>query len=167
MAVIEIERRVRARNPLETVEHIASAHDWPFERLSDEELALEVTGRWCDFRIQFSWRGEIQALHFTCAFDMRVPKPKRRDVTDLLALMNERLAVGHFDLWSEEGLPMFRHTSLMRGVGRASVEQIEDLVDIAVAECERYYPAFQFVVWGGKTAPDAIATALLDTMGEA
>jgi hypothetical protein len=40
-------------------------------------------------------------------------------------------------------------------------------VDIAVAECERYYPAFQFVVWGGKNAPDAIATALLDTMGEA
>ena len=135
--------------------------------MSEDELAIEVSGRWCDFRMQFSWRGDIQALHFTCAFDMRVPHAKRRDVHDLLAQMNERLAVGHFDLWSDEGLPMFRHTSLMRGAGRASVEQLEDLMDIAISECERFYPAFQFVIWGGKSASEAIAASLLDTLGEA
>ena len=40
-------------------------------------------------------------------------------------------------------------------------------MDLAVAECERYYPAFQFVIWGGRTAEDAIASSLLDTVGEA
>ena len=167
MSVIRLEREQRAANPLETVETIANAHDWLFDRMSEDELAIEVTGRWCDFRMQFSWRGDLQALHFTCAFDLRVPQGKRRDVHDLLALTNERLAVGHFDLWSDEGLPMFRHTSLMRGVGRVSTEQLEDLVDIAISECERFYPAFQFVVWGGKSASEAIATSLLDTVGEA
>ena len=34
----------------------------------------------------------------------------------------------------------------------ASAEQIEDLVEIALSECERFYPAFQLVVWGGKNA---------------
>ncbi len=167
MAVIEVEAVGRAANPLDTLESVASAHDWMFDRLSQDELAVELSGRWCDFRLQFSWRDEIHALLFTCAFDLRVPPPKRRDITDLLALMNERMIVGHFDLWSEEGLPMYRHTSLMRGIRRASVEQLEDLVDIAVEECERYYPAFQFVIWGGKSAADAIATSLLDTQGEA
>jgi len=168
MTEIRVAReRPKASNPLETVEGIANSHDWLFDRMSEDELAIEVSGRWCDFRMQFSWRPDLQALHVTCAFDMRVPQPKRRDVHDLLALMNERLAVGHFDLWSEEGLPMFRHTSLMRGAGRASVEQLEDLMDIAICECERFYPAFQFVIWGGKTAPEAIATSLLDTVGEA
>jgi hypothetical protein len=167
MAVIEVESAGYVANPLETVESIASAHDWMFDRMSNDELAVELTGRWCDFRLQFSWRTEIHALHFTCAFDLRVPDGKKREINDLLALMNERMAVGHFDLWSEEGLPMYRHTSLMRGIRRASVEQLEDLVDIAVAECERYYPAFQFVIWGGKSAADAIATSLLDTLGEA
>ncbi len=167
MAVIEVEPVAHVANPLETVENIACAHDWIFDRMSSDELAVELTGRWCDFRLQFSWRGDIHALHFTCAFDLRVPPTKRRETNDLLALMNERMAVGHFDLWSEEGLPMYRHTSLMRGIHRASVEQLEDLVDIAVAECERYYPAFQFVIWGGKSAADAIATSLLDTLGEA
>jgi hypothetical protein len=168
MTVTRVEReRPKASNPLETVENIAHSHDWLFDRMSEDELAIEVSGRWCDFRMQFSWRGDIQALHFTCAFDMRVPLGKRRDIHELLATMNERLAVGHFDVWSDEGLPMYRHTSLMRGVGRASVEQLEDLMDIAITECERFYPAFQFVIWGGKTAPDAIAASLLDTRGEA
>jgi hypothetical protein len=49
----------------------------------------------------------------------------------------------------------------------ASVEQLEDLVDIALSESERYYPAFQLVVWGGRTPLQAIDTALLETVGEA
>jgi hypothetical protein len=167
MTVARLERAQKSANPLETVEAIAHSHDWLFDRMSKDELAIEVSGRWCDFRMQFSWRADLHALHFTCAFDMRVPQNKRRDVHDLLALTNERLAVGHFDLWSEEGLPLFRHTSLMRGAGAASVEQLEDLMDIAISECERFYPAFQFVIWGGKTASEAIATSLLDTLGEA
>lgn len=167
MAILTIDRDSRSVNPLELVEHIAAKHEWCFDRMSDDELAIELTGRWCDFRMQFSWRGDVHALHFTCAFDIRVPEPKRREIHDLLALMNERLVVGHFDLWSEEGLPMFRHTTLMRGVPSASREQFEDLMDIAVAECERFYPAFQFVIWGGKTADEAVATSLLDTVGEA
>jgi len=62
---------------------------------------------------------------------------------------------------------VFRHTTLLRGAGGASVEQLEDLVDIALTECERYYPAFQFVIWGGKNPSQAIAAAMLDTVGEA
>jgi hypothetical protein len=37
----------------------------------------------------------------------------------------------------------------------------------AVQTCERYYPAFQFVVWAGKTAAEAMNAALFDTAGEA
>ena len=42
-----------------------------------------------------------------------------------------------------------------------------DLVDIALSECERFYPAFQFVVWGGKSPAQAIASAMIDPVGEA
>ena len=61
------------------------------------------------------------------------------------------MLVGHFDLWSGDGVPVFRHANLLRGSTGASVEQLEDLLDIALTECERYYPAFQFVIWAGKT----------------
>jgi hypothetical protein len=34
-------------------------------------------------------------------------------------------------------------------------------------DCERFYPAFQYVVWGGKSASDALAAAMIETVGEA
>jgi hypothetical protein len=55
----------------------------------------------------------------------------------------------------------------MRGLSGVNSEQIEDLVDIAVSECERFYPAFQLVVWGGKPADEAMAAAMIDPIGEA
>src|SRR4029077_6224625 len=49
----------------------------------------------------------------------------------------------------------------------ASAEQVEDLVDIAVSECERFYPAFQLVIWGGKSPDDAMTAAIIEPIGEA
>jgi len=40
-------------------------------------------------------------------------------------------------------------------------------VDIALSESERFYPAFQLVIWGGRTPLQAIEAALLVTVGEA
>jgi hypothetical protein len=48
-----------------------------------------------------------------------------------------------------------------------SVEQIEDLVEIGMLECERFYPAFHYVVWGGKTPAEAVDAAMIETVGEA
>jgi hypothetical protein len=156
-----------APNPLDIVEEIVAANQWPFDRTSEDELVVEITGKWCDYRLYFMWRDDLSALHFTCAFDARVPDTRRREVHDLLALINEKLWLGHFDVSLEEGMPMFRHTVPLRGLSGASVEQLEDLVDSAFTECERFYPAFQFVIWGGKSAQEAIAAALFETVGEA
>jgi len=154
-------------NPLDIVEQLVEANEWAFDRSSDDELAVEVTGRWCDFHLFFCWREDLHALHFSCLFDSRAPKSKIAEVAQLLALVNERLWLGHFDLSSDDGVTMFRHTVPMRGAPAASVEMVEDLMDVAIGECERFYPAFQFVLWGGKSAGEAIAASMLDTVGEA
>lgn len=156
-----------AINPLDLVEQFVTANDWAFDRRSDEELAVEVPGRWCNYSLYFAWREDMGGMHFTCAFDMKVPDIKRSQIFELLAMINEKMWLGHFGLWEDEGVPMFRHTSLLRGSAGVSPEQIEDLMDIAVTECERFYPAFQFVIWGGKSAKEAVAASLLDTVGEA
>jgi hypothetical protein len=98
---------------------------------------------------------------------MKVAERKRDAVYALLAMINERMWLGHFDLAGGEGLPAYRHAMLLRGGRGASVEQLEDLVDIALNECERFYPAFQFVLWGGKSPTEAIDAAVIETAGEA
>ena len=154
-------------NPLDLVEQLVSANDWPFDRRNDDEMAVEAPGKWCDYSLYFAWREDIGALHFSCAMDMKVHAAKKAQLHELLATVNERMWLGHFGIWSEEGVPMFRHSVLFRRQTGMNMEQIEDLVDIALNECERFYPAFQFVLWGGKSASDAIQAALLDTVGEA
>ena len=154
-------------NPIDLVEEIANAHDWLFERKSDGEMAVEISGHWSDYRLFFSWLEDLHALHFVCAFEMRVADHMGAGINELLATVNEKMPVGHFDRWVEEGLLVFRHSSLLRGGPGASVEQLEDLVTIALAECERFYPAFQYLVWGGKGPSDAVAAAMLETVGEA
>ena len=154
-------------NPLDLVEQFVTTNDWAFDRRSDDELAAEVPGRWCNYSLYFAWREDMGAMHFTCAFDMKVPDAKRLPIFELLGMVNEKLWLGHFGLWEDEGVPMFRHTSLLRGTPGAVPEQVEDLVEIAVSESERFYPAFQFVIWGGKSARDAMASSLLETQGEA
>ncbi len=44
------------------IEQIASSHDWLFERSSDRDIAVEVTGHWCDYRMFVSWHADVQAL---------------------------------------------------------------------------------------------------------
>ena len=44
---------------------------------------------------------------------------------------------------------------------------VDALVDAALDECERYYPVFQFVLWGGKSPRDALTAAMVETEGEA
>ena len=55
----------------------------------------------------------------------------------------------------------------LRGAQGLSVGQMEDLVDNALFECERFYPAFQYVLWGGKSAGEAVSAAMIETVGEA
>ena len=154
-------------NPLDVVEQIASAHDWMFDRTSDRDISIEVHGHWADYRMFATWHDDLRALLFACAFEMRVPEHQRAEVSKLLTAINEKMLIGHFDMWSEDGLPVYRHAVLLRGVDCASVEQMEDLLDIALTECERFYPAFQYVIWGGKSAEDAVAASVFDTVGEA
>ena len=154
-------------NPLDIVEEIINAHEWPFDRANDDELMAQIPGKWCDYRLYFAWSSDMSALHFSCALDLKVPHHRRAATNELLALTNERLWLGHFDLSSEDNQPTFRHAVPLRGARGAAVEQLEDLVDVALNECERFYPAFQLLLWGGKSPDEAVAAAMLETVGEA
>jgi hypothetical protein len=167
MSGLQALEREHATNPLDVLEQIVSANEWTFERRSDGEMAAEAPGKWCDYGLYFSWSSEISAMHFSCAFDLKVPPEGRSKLFELLALANEKLWIGHFGLESEEGVPVFRHSVLLRGAPGASAESLEDMVDIALTECERFFPAFQFVLWGGKPPADALQAAMLDCVGEA
>jgi len=155
-------------SPLDIVERVAGAADLPFERFNDEELlAAHYTGPWCAYEMWFAYSSDVDALEFRCGFDMKVPTERLDDVCNLLALINEKMWLGHFDLREDERRPTWRHTFIFRGAARPAEAQIEDMLGIALQECNRFYPAFQHVIWAGKSPHEALELALFETAGEA
>ena len=108
-------------NPLDVVERIAAINDWAFERAGDDEITMLVAGKWSDYQVSFTWMHDIEALHLACAFDLKVPERRRDEVQKLIALVNEQLWVGHFDLWTQDGMVMFRHALVLAGGVDATV----------------------------------------------
>jgi hypothetical protein len=154
-------------HPLDIVEEVVTGNDWAFDRPAEDELMAEITGRHCDLRMMFLWREDMNALQFTCFFDARVPAGRRREVRELVATVNEKLWLGHFDIASDDGMPMFRHTLPVRGTGGPTTEQVEDMLETAIGETDRFVPALQMVSWGGRSAEEAFAAAMFETVGEA
>jgi hypothetical protein len=157
----------RQVNPVDVVERVASTHGWSFERASDDEITMLVTGKWTDYQASYTWMFDIEALHLACAFELKVPDRCRGEVQQLISLINEQMWVGHFDLWPQDGLVMYRHALVLAGGVAASGGQCEALLGTALDACERYFPAFQFVVWAGKGAREALDAALFETQGQA
>ncbi|MDX2309287.1 MAG: YbjN domain-containing protein [Hyphomicrobium sp.] len=156
----------RSRNPIDVVEHLASANDWAVERTGDDELTLIVGGNWTDYHVSLNWRDDLEALHLACAFDFRVPENRLNEMYRLVSQINEQLWLGHFDLWTQEGLVMFRHALLLNGAD-CTTQQCEALLRAALEGCERYYQAFQFVVWAGKESREALVSTMFQTEGQA
>ena len=38
----------------------AGANEWPHDRSCDEEMVVEISGRWCDYRLFFVWQREMR-----------------------------------------------------------------------------------------------------------
>ncbi len=143
------------------------AHGWSHEHVSDDEIVANTQGSWASYEVRAVWRAEDQVLQLLVFPDIRVLEDKRGAIYETIGLINEQLWLGHFELWSSSGILLFRH-GLLIGEGEGlSLEAAETVVESAIDECERFYPVFQFVLWGGKTPSDAIASSLIETRGEA
>jgi hypothetical protein len=156
----------RTSSPIELVEQIASRNDWAIERTNADELTLTVIGQWSDYHVSLNWREDLESLHIACAFDAKVPENRLPEVYRLVAQINEQLWLGHFDVWTQEGLIMFRQGLMLNGT-LATTHQCEALLKAAFEACERYYQAFQFVVWAGKESREALASTMFETEGQA
>ncbi len=154
-------------SPVDIVERLASTNDWSFDRASDDEVTILVGGQWSDYQVSFTWMSGIEALHLACAFELKVPERRRAEVIELAALINEQLWIGHFDVWINDGIVMFRHALMLTGGVTASDGQCEAMLGVALDACERHYQAFQFVLWAGKTPQEALESVMFETSGQA
>jgi hypothetical protein len=156
-------------SPIETLEDWFEAHGWSHERLGDEEIVAACDGSWGPYELRGVWRDEDRVLQFIAFPDIKIPDGQFAPIYETIGLINEQLWLGHFELWSAGGAIVFRHAALLEGTSEPvlTLEQADALIDAAIGELDRFYPVFQFVLWGGKSPSEAIAAAMVETQGEA
>lgn len=154
-------------NPVDLIEETISLQEWPYYRATPEEILVEISGRWGEYQLNFVWQPEIKILQLYCILDVKISPSHIKIIYELLALLNERLPLGHFEISQEDATPTYRHNLLLNNIRYLSSADLEELIDITLLEVERSYPAFQFVIGGKKSAREAAAIVMLETMGEA
>lgn len=166
MSALAVENRTTV-HPLDRIEALAEINEWSLERQNDDEVSMMVDASWGTLQISLSWREDLEGLHLAGCFDFKTPHLRRAEVGRLLNLINEQLYLGHFDVWRNDGTVVFRNGLSLAGGAEANEAQCEALISQAVESCNRYYPAFQFVIWAGRSAEEALESSLIETMGEA
>lgn len=154
-------------NPLDCVAELAEARSWPMDRSGTDEINMMIEAAWGGLALSLNWREDLEGLHLACSYDIKVPPQGREEVSRLASLINEQLYFGHFDLWRGDGSLYYRNSLILAGGAEANEAQCDALISHAVQICERYFPSFQFVIWAGKSAEDALESSLIDTVGEA
>ena len=153
-------------DPLDVVEHVLAAENLPFDRTEDGDLAFSLAGDWKDYELWFAWRPEGDCLQLCLSMDLTIPEPLRAGAQDLIAQVNPRVWLGHFELW-EDGEVIFRHGMALMTGEQPSLAQAAAMIDVAVEAADRFFPAFDFLVQGAKSPSEAIAACMFETVGEA
>ena len=156
-----------ANDPLDVVEHVLAAENLPFDRTEDGDLAFSLAGDWKDYELWFAWRPEADCLQLCLSLDIRAKKPKRPAAYSLLSMINQRVWLGHFEVWADDGEVIFRHAMALPTGERPTLAQAASMIDAAVEAADRFYPAFDFLITGGKTPEEAMTACMFETAGQA
>src|SRR5690554_1343142 len=71
-------------HPIDIVETVAVHHEWDFDRLAEDQIAMVVEGQWRSYSLTLAWSPAEEVLRLICTFDMDPP-------ADRLALIYETL----------------------------------------------------------------------------
>lgn len=154
-------------HPIDIVENLASHHDWDFDRIGDDQIAMAVEAQWRTYSLTLAWSGYDETLRMVCSFEMEPPEDKLPKLYELLNKMNDQCWAGAFTYWPEQKLMVYRYGLVLTGGQVAGAEQIDTMINSAVSNAERYYPAIQLMVWGDRSPEDAMQVAIAEAYGRA
>ena len=154
-------------HPIDIVETIAHHHEWEFDRVADDQIAMAVDGLWRNYSITLAWSQAEEMLRLVCTFDMDPPEAKLPALYETLNLANDQVWDGSFAFWAPQRLMVWRYGLVLAGDAIAAPEQIDHMIRTAVASAERFYPSFQLVCWSDSAPADALDIALSGAYGRA
>ncbi len=154
-------------HPINIVEDLAAHHEWDFDRVTEDQIAMAVEGQWRTYSLTLAWSDQDEVLRLICTFEMEPPAERMGALYDVLNRCNDMVWTGAFTFWAEQKLMVWRYGLVLAGGQIAGSEQVDQLISGAVMAAERFYPAFQLACWGDRTPEQAMQVAIAEAYGRA
>src|ERR1043165_5518181 len=73
--------------PMEVVERFARDQDYEIE-VDDGEIRFSIDTQNTSYHVAFTWIEESMSVHLACAFDLKIPPHRLREVERLILAVN-------------------------------------------------------------------------------
>ncbi len=154
-------------HPIDVVESLASENAWDFDRLTEDQIAMQVEGQWRSYALTLSWSAQDEVLRLIVTFEMDPPAARMDALHDLLNRVNDQVWTGAFTYWRDQRLMVWRYGLVLNGGQIAGPEQVDRMIGSAIMAAERFYPAFQLTCWGDEAPEAAMQVAIAEAYGRA
>ncbi|MCU0882548.1 MAG: YbjN domain-containing protein [Hyphomonadaceae bacterium] len=151
---------------LDTVEAVLVSENRPHERL-DNEVHFATPTPWCNLHGLVAVQDDMPAFTVQFVFELKAPVQRRADINALVALLNEACWLGHFEPGSEDVPISWRFTAPLIGRNDPEPAEMAAIIAAGVDVCSKFYPAFNFLLWAGKSPQEAAEAAMFETLGQA
>lgn len=152
---------------LDSAEQMLETAGWPHERSDEVTIQCIAPTRWGEMGGLFTYRQEPASVHYSVTLDVRPLPGRRAALAELVMMVNERLWIGHFDYWQDEGVILYRHALPLVDRSEPTQGEVSQIMAASVEAVERFIPAFNFLIWAGKSPAEALEAAMFETEGEA
>ena len=154
-------------NPIDFIEEYVLNDEIEKVRDSNDEIIIFSKGVWKNYDINFKWDSKQKIIEVSTYFEMSKKNRINKSIYSLISDVNKKANVGFFNYCTELNAILFSYKISIKGQDSISVEQIKNIINIVINECDRFLPVF-FVFFYKKQDPiHALDIALLDTIGEA
>lgn len=154
-------------HPIDVVESLAADREWDFDRVTDDQIAMQVAGQWRSYSLTLAWHAPDETLRLICTYEMDPPRESDAGLYALINLVNDECWAGSFTWWSDQRLMVWRYGLVLGSGHGASFDQVDRMIRAAIGAAERFYPAFQLVSWTGQTPQEAMKVAMTEAWGRA
>ena len=157
----------RTEGSIATATDFADRRGWSVKRVDANNAILRASGVWKTYDLAVSRIPHREAVLIVCAFELRQSRDRTDAVLETMRRHNDRLLFGHFSLSVEAGVVSFRYALPASDEGEGLDSTLDRMLDLAVRECDRFYPALRLSASANLEPSRALASAMMDPVGRA
>ena len=154
-------------DPIELVARFVVQQDWFLKQTQADSVVVDVPGQWGQYQLRVNWKEDLQVLCVNVILDLLLDDVSAVRLETLLSDLNEHLFLGHFRLSPDKRQVKLYYVLPLRGAGGATPEQIEDVVDILLGQCEQAAPAFAQLVFSPDRPASSAGLIMVPVAGQA